>query len=76
MAIVYMWYLREEGVDFIHIWYSNRVPCVADASKISFGSMPYLKNYGNVFLNFLCLLQYCGNEWLDFVYIGYSNQSK
>ena len=34
-----MCYLREECVDFIHIWYSNQVPCVADAYKLEYGSL-------------------------------------
>ena len=47
-----LWYLREEWVYFIHIWSSNQVPCVADACKISFGPMPNLSNYVNIFLKF------------------------
>ena len=38
--------------DFIHIWYSNQVPCVADAGKISLDYMPNLNTYGNIFLTF------------------------
>ena len=34
-----LWYLREEAVDFIHMWYRNKVPCVSDACKIAFGSI-------------------------------------
>ena len=61
--------MREEWVEFIHIWYSNQVPCVADACKISFGSMRSLSNYGTIVSNFMCLLQYRGNEWVDFGHI-------
>ena len=37
---------------FIHIWYSNQVPYVANPCKISFGCMPNLSNYTNIFLKF------------------------
>ena len=43
---VLLWYLREEWIDLIHIWYSNQVPCV------TFGSIPNLSNYGNMFIKF------------------------
>ena len=33
---------------FIHIWYSNEVPCVADICKIAASSIPNLSNYGNI----------------------------
>ena len=62
-------YLREDWVDFIHIWYSTQVPCVVDAYKIAFGSMPNLSNYGNIFLK----LYVCGaksqKKWVDCVHI-------
>ena len=45
-------YLREECVDFIHICYSNQIPCVADACLIAFGSMPNVSNYSNSVLRF------------------------
>ena len=38
-------------MDFIHIWSSNQVLCVADACKISFGSM---SNYANIFQFYIC----------------------
>ena len=41
-------YLIDYEVHFIHIWYSNQVPCVGDACKIAFGPMPNLSNYGNM----------------------------
>ena len=40
-------YLREEWVDFCHMWYRNKVPCVVAACTIVFGCMPNLSNYGN-----------------------------
>ena len=43
---------KKKWVDFVHIWYSNQVPCVADICKIVFGSMPNLSNYCNIFLKF------------------------
>ena len=33
------WHLREKCSDFVHILYSNQVPCVAYACKIVFGSV-------------------------------------
>ena len=41
-------YLREEWVDFIHIWYSNQVHvlCVTNACKRALGSMPNSSNCG------------------------------
>ena len=32
---------------FIHISYSNQVPCVAGVCKVAFGSMLNLSKYGN-----------------------------
>ena len=37
--VYFLQYFREEWVDFIHIWYSNKVPCFANACKISLGSV-------------------------------------
>ena len=41
---------------FIHIWYSNQVPCIADICIIEFGSMLNLSNYGNIFILFYVFL--------------------
>ena len=35
---------------FYSIWYSNQVPCVADACKVAFDSMPNLSNNAYIFL--------------------------
>ena len=40
---------------------SNQI-CLADASKIAFGYVPNLSNYGNIFLTFMCLLLYLGEK--------------
>ena len=47
----------------------------ADACKIAFGSMSNLSNYGNIFLTFMCYLQYLRKEPVDFVPIGNSNHN-
>ena len=60
--------------DFIHIWYSNQIPCVADACKIPFGSMPNLSNYGNIFLKCYMFVAIPQIRMVDFVHIGYSTQ--
>ena len=35
-------FLHDGWMDFLHTGYHDRVPCVADACKISFGIMPYI----------------------------------
>ena len=52
------------------------LPCVVDASKISFGSMLHLSNYGKMLLNGMHLLRYLGKEQVDFVHPWYSNRSQ
>ena len=50
---IFIWVLRQEWVDFIHIWYCNQLPCVADACQIAFGSKPNLSNlWKYLFLKF------------------------
>ena len=39
---------KNDVLIFIHIWYNNQVPCVADMWKIAFGTIPNLSNYGNI----------------------------
>ena len=70
----FVWYLREEWIDFSYIGYSNQIPCVADACKIAFGSMRTLSNCDNIFLKFYVFLQYLRKKWVDFVHMWYSNQ--
>ena len=41
---------RMEWIDIIHIWDSNQVPYVAEACKVSFGSVPNWSNYGHIFI--------------------------
>ena len=76
MAVIHGLSDSVDGVDpsqFIHtnIW-CNQLPCVADACTISFGSMPNLSNYANIF--FTCYVCCTILEWVDFVHIWYSNQ--
>ena len=47
---------REECVGCVHIWYSNQVPCVADACKIAFVAVPNSSNYDHFFINVMFLL--------------------
>ena len=43
----------EEWSDFIHIQYSNQVPCVTDTYELVLDSMPNFSNYRNIFFNFM-----------------------
>ena len=56
-CVYLVWYFRKACVDFVHIWYFNQVPCVADAFKISFGSMPNL-NFMFVLISHIILKFY------------------
>ena len=44
--------LQGEWANFVHISYQDQVPGLADACKISIGSMPNCNNHGNIFLKF------------------------
>ena len=49
-------FLHDGWVDFLHITYHDQVPWAGNAGEREFGSVANLTNYGNVFLNFECLL--------------------
>ena len=61
--------ISEEYSDFVHIWYSCQVPCVAHACKIVFVTVPNLSNHGHFLKHFVYLLQYLRKECVDFIHI-------
>ena len=60
-------YLSKECGDFVYMWYSNQVPCVAYACKIVLGSVPNLNNYGH-FSYILCLISPEKNRLILFIF--------
>ena len=64
----------EECDDFVHICNSYKVWCIVHACKITICFVPNLSSYDNFFVNFVYLLWYLREEWVDFIHILYSNQ--
>ena len=49
-------YVSEQNVfDFVHIWNSYQVTCIAHDCEITVGFVPNLSNYGHFVIHVVCL---------------------
>ena len=67
-------FLLDGWLDFLHIWYHDRVPCAADAHKIEFVFIPHLSNYGHFVIKLVSFVISQRRIYVNFVHIWYSNQ--
>ena len=61
--------ISEKNGECVHIWYSNQVPCVAEACKITFAAVPNLSNYGH----FKLLIDFFHQKTLQYIALVNSN---